>query len=127
MLTHGKRSSGQRVTSRATLDDMSKYVARIVEVPDHGIKLEPVPDSVAPAEPTEVHLLGIAIALALGAAGYRHHAEQRDPELQTLDALLSGEAVMPWRARASNSPDASYVVCDLTDGPPKCEVRSTIE
>ena len=107
---------------------MSKYVARIVEVPDQGIKLEPVADSIAPEQPTEVNLLGMAIALALGAAGYRHHAEQRDPELQTLDALLSGDAVMPWRATGSGSPsEASYVVCDLTDGPPTCEVRPTIE
>ncbi len=115
------------VTSGATLDGMSKYVARIVEVPGHGIKLEPVADSVAPEEPTEVNLLGMAIALALGAAGYRHHAEQRDPELQTLDALLSGEAVMPWRAGGSSSSDAPYIVCDLSDGPPKCEVRPTVE
>jgi hypothetical protein len=113
------------MTSGATLDHMSKYVARIVEVPDHGIKLEPLADSVAPEQPTEVNLLGMAIALALGAAGYRHHAQQRDPELQTIDALLSGEAVMPWRASASRSSDAPYVVCNLGDGPPKCEVRPT--
>jgi hypothetical protein len=104
---------------------MSKYVARIVEVPDRGIKLEPLADSVAPEQPTEVSLLAMSIALALGAAGYRHHAEQRDPELQTLDALLSGDAVMPWRAPAGGT--ASYVVCDLTDGPPKCQVRATAD
>lgn len=114
------------MTSGDTLGAMSKYVARIVEVPDHGIKLEPVADSAAPEQPTEVNLLGMAIALALGAAGYRHHAEQRDPELQTLDALLSGEAVMPWRATRSSS-DAPYIVCDLTDGPPTCEVRPTVD
>jgi hypothetical protein len=102
-----------------------RYVARIVEVPDHGIKLEPAEDSVAPDQPTEVNLLGMAIALALGAAGYRHHAEQRDPELQTLDTLLTGEAVMPWR-----SPDESatpYLVCQLNDGLPTCEVRPTVD
>ncbi|MEV0798424.1 hypothetical protein AB0I34_12080 [Kribbella sp. NPDC050281] len=102
-----------------------RYVARIVEVPDHGIKLEPAEDSVAPDQPTEVNLLGMAIALALGAAGYRHHAEQRDPELQTLDALLTGDAVMPWQ-----SPDESsspYLVCELNDGLPTCEVRPTVD
>jgi hypothetical protein len=102
-----------------------RYVARIVEVPDHGIKLEPAEDSVAPDQPTEVNLLGMAIALALGAAGYRHHAEQRDPELQTLDALLTGDAVMPWR-----SPDEAstpYLVCRLNDGLPTCEVRPTVD
>ena len=98
-----------------------KYVARIVEVPDHGIKLEPVEESVAPKEPTEVNLLGMAIALALGAAGYHHHAEQRDPELQTLDALLSGDAVMPWRPAEGGS--TAYLVCELNDGRPTCEVR----
>ena len=101
-----------------------KYVARIVEVPDHGIKLEPAPDSVAPEEPTGVNLLGMAIALALGAAGYRHHAEQRDPELQTLDMLLTGDAVMPWRP-AEESTGTPYIVCELNDGRPTCEVRPT--
>lgn len=103
-----------------------RYVARIVEVPEHGIKLEPVEDSVAPDQPTEVNLLGMAIALALGAAGYRHHAEQRDPELQTLDALLSGDAVMPWRPAKDEG--TAYIVCTLSDDSlPKCEVRPTTE
>ncbi|HET6987462.1 MAG TPA: hypothetical protein VFI00_12645 [Kribbella sp.] len=102
-----------------------KYVARIVEVPDHGIKLEPAEGSVAPDEPTEVNLLGMAIALALGAAGYRHHTEQRDPELQTLAALLSGDAVMPWRPAEDGS--SPYLVCELNDGKPTCEVRPTAE
>jgi len=101
-----------------------RYVARIVEVPDHGIKLEPAEDSVTPDQPTEVNLLGMAIALALGAAGYRHHAEQRDPELQTLDTLLTGDAVMPWRPGESGG-DTQYIVCRLADGLPTCEVRPT--
>ncbi|MGW6280131.1 hypothetical protein [Kribbella sp. NPDC055071] len=102
-----------------------RYVAQIVEVPEHGIKLVPAEGSVAPDEPTEVNLLGMAIALALGAAGYRHHTEQRDPELQTLDALLTGDAVMPWRpSEAGGTP---HIVCELNDGRPTCEVRPTAE
>jgi hypothetical protein len=102
-----------------------RYVARIVEVPEHGIRLEPAADSVTPEQPTEVNLLGMAIALALGAAGYRHHAEQRDPELQTLDTLLSGDAVMPWRP---SEPDRmAFIVCHLNDGRPTCEVRPRVD
>jgi hypothetical protein len=103
-----------------------RYVARIVEVPDHGIKFEPAEGSVAPELPTEVNLLVMAIALALGAAGYRHHPEQRDAELQTLDTLLSGEAVIPWRP-AHGADDTAYVVCQLNDGRPTCEVRPTVD
>lgn len=102
-----------------------RYIARIVEVPDQGIRLEPANNSVTPEQPTEVNLLGMAIALALGAAGYRHHAEQRDPELQTLDTLLSGDAVMPWRA--SESGGMSFIVCHLNDGRPTCEVRPSAD
>jgi hypothetical protein len=98
-----------------------KYVARIVEVPDRGIRLEPGEGTAVPERPTEVNLLGMAIALALGAAGYRHHPEQRDPELQTLDALLAGEAVMPWEPAEAGG--TAYVVCELNDGRPTCEVR----
>ena len=103
-----------------------RYVAQIVEVPDHGIRLEPAADSVVPEQPTDVNLLGMAIALALGAAGYRHHAEQRDPELQTLDGLLSGDAVMPWRATGSGG-GTPYIVCQLNDGRPTCEVRPSAD
>jgi|tagenome__1003787_1003787.scaffolds.fasta_scaffold20948759_2 hypothetical protein len=102
-----------------------KYVARIVEVPDHGIKLEPAESTTVPAEPTEVNLLGMAIALALGAAGYQHHEEQRDPELQTIAALLAGDAVMPWKPAESGS--TAYLVCELNDGRPTCEVRATAD
>jgi hypothetical protein len=102
-----------------------RYVARIVEVPEHGIKFEPAEGAVTPDEPTEVNLLGMAIALALGAAGYRHHAEQRDPQLQTLATLLSGDAVMPWQP--PESAGTPYIVCELNDGPPTCEVRPTVD
>ncbi|WP_433158954.1 hypothetical protein [Kribbella sp. CA-247076] len=103
-----------------------RYVARIVEVPEHGIRLEPADGSVAPDQPTEVNLLGMAVALALGAAGYRHHAEMRDPELQTLDALLSGDTTMPWSA--GDGPDGTaYIVCELNDGRPTCEVRPSAD
>jgi hypothetical protein len=102
-----------------------RYVARIVEVPEHGIKLETAEGATVPEEPTEVNLLGMAIALALGAAGYRHHAEQRDAELQTLDTLLSGEAVMPWKPAADAG--TAYVVCELNGGKPTCEVRPTAD
>ena len=104
---------------------MSKYVARIVEVPDHGIKLEPGEGTTVPEKPTEVNLLGMAVALALGAAGYRHHAEQRDSELQTLDALLAGDAVMPWKPAHAGA--TAYLVCELNDGRPTCEVRPSAE
>jgi hypothetical protein len=103
-----------------------RYVARIVEVPEHGIRLEPADGSVAPDQPTEVNLLGVAIAMALGGAGYRHHAEQRDPELQTLDALLTGDAVMPWR-KTGEPGGTAYVVCELNDGRPTCEVRPSAD
>ncbi len=98
------------------------YVARIVQVPDHGIRFEPAEGTVPPEQPTEVNLLGMAIALALGAAGYRHHPEPRNPELQTLVALLGGEAVMPWLPSTDATTD-SYIVCEFTPAGPKCEVQ----
>jgi len=100
----------------------SSYVARIVQIPDHGIRLEPAEGTIPPEQPTEVNLLGMAIALALGAAGYRHYPEPRDPELQTLAALLGGEAVMPWLPAADATTDA-YIVCELTPAGPQCEVQ----
>ena len=92
---------------------VSNYVARIVQIPDHGIRFEPAESTIPPKQPTEVNLLGMAIALALGAAGYWHHPEPRDPELQTLTALLTGEAVMPWLPATDATTDA-YIVCELT-------------
>jgi hypothetical protein len=101
-----------------------RYVARIMELRGHGIRLEPTEDSERPDRPNEVNMLGLAIALALGSAGYRHHPEPRDPELQTLDALLAGQAVMPWRPERPNE-SAQYLVCERSaSGPPVCRVQN---
>jgi hypothetical protein len=101
-----------------------RYVARIVELRGQGIRLEPTEDSERPDQPNEVNMLGLAIALALGSAGYHHHPEPRDPGLQTLDALLAGEAVMPWRPERSNESEP-YLVCERSaSGPPICRVQN---
>ncbi|MEV6283126.1 hypothetical protein [Kribbella sp. NPDC051770] len=97
------------------------YVARIVDVPGSGLRLEPAEGSVAPELPNDVNLLGMAAALALGAAGYKHHPEVRDPEMQTLEALLAGEAVMPWRH--PESPADAVLVCETGPGGPQCRVE----
>jgi hypothetical protein len=100
-----------------------RYVARIVELRGRGIRLEPTEVSERPDQPNEVNMLGLAIALALGSAGYHHHPEPRDPELQTLDALLAGEAVMPWRPERPNDTE-QYLVCErAASGPPICRVQ----
>ncbi|MEV6411461.1 hypothetical protein [Kribbella sp. NPDC051718] len=99
------------------------YVARIVDVPDHGIRLEPADGTDRPDEPNATNLLAMSVALALGAAGYRHHPEPRDPELQTLDALLAGESVMPWVSDTSAG-DNTYVVCTpASTGLPQCKIE----
>jgi hypothetical protein len=99
------------------------YVARIIDVPDHGIRLEPTEDSILPDQPTQTNLLGLAVALALGASGYHHHPEPRDPELHTLEALLAGAVVMPWLGIASAG-EHTFIVCETTlDGPPKCHLE----
>ncbi|WP_329456654.1 hypothetical protein [Streptomyces sp. NBC_01497] len=101
-----------------------RYVARVVDVPDRGIRLAPATGAVAPGEPTEANLLGMAVALALGSADYEHHPQPRDPELQTIQALLAGEAVMPWRARAEAGDTVPYVVCDRSpSGHYRCRVQ----
>ena len=101
-----------------------RYVARIVEVPGRGIRLEPTEDSDRPDQPNDVNLLGLAIALALGSAGYHHHPEPRDPELQTLGTLLAGDAVMPWRPDHTHGTE-QYLVCERTaSGPPTCRLQS---
>jgi hypothetical protein len=104
------------------------YDARVLDIPGEGIRLEPAEGSAVPGKPNDVNLLGMAVALALGASGYEHHPEPRDPELQTLDALLAGEATMPWRARAAEQARAAgavpHVVCERTaNGAFRCEVR----
>jgi hypothetical protein len=112
------------------------YTARIVDVPGQGLRLAPTDDAAVPEQPNEAHLLALAVALALGAAGYQHHPQPRDPRVQTIETLLTGDAVMPWRAGSSREADerdagadcppgtAAYVVCDCTHaGNPKCHVR----
>jgi hypothetical protein len=73
------------------------YTADIIDVPSHGIRLRPEHGADVPRAPSEQNLLALAIALALGAAGYEHHPEPRDPGLQTIDALLEGHTTAPWR------------------------------
>jgi len=92
------------------------YTADIIDVPSHGIRLRPEHGADVPRAPSEQNLLALAIALALGAAGYEHHPEPRDPGLQTIDALLEGHTTAPWRAlRADGDGPASgpahAVVC----------------
>jgi hypothetical protein len=100
-----------------------RYAARIVEIPGYGIRLEPTEDSDRPDQPNDINLLALAIALALGSAGYHHHPELRNPELQTLEALLAGEAVMPWRPDHAHEPEP-YLVCNRSaTGPPVCHVE----
>jgi hypothetical protein len=116
----------------------ASYRAEIVEAGD-GVRLRPADDATIPTELNEVHLLGLAIALAMGAAGYEHHPEPRDAENQTIDALLAGEVSMPWRMarppsggapppssgtpppsgearQSSGAAQASHLVCDRSDG-----------
>jgi hypothetical protein len=73
------------------------YTADIIDVPSHGIRLRPEHGADLPRAPSEQNLLALAIAMALGAAGYEHHPEPRDPGLQTIDALLEGQTTAPWR------------------------------
>lgn len=91
------------------------YTADIIDVPSHGIRLRPEPGADVPRAPSEQNLLALAIALALGAAGYEHHPEPRDPGLQTIDALLEGHTTAPWRAGQAGSgdgqPPGHAVVC----------------
>jgi hypothetical protein len=102
----------------------NQYVARIVDVPGEGVRLEPTAESTTPEQPTEVNLLGMSIALALGAAGYEHHPEPRNPQAQTIDALLAGLATMPWRATTVGPEAVPYIVCGRSDaGISRCEVH----
>ena len=90
------------------------YTADIIDVPSHGIRLRPEHGADVPRAPSEQNLLALAIALALGAAGYEHHPEPRDPGLQTIDALLEGHTTAPWRAlgrTATGDGPAHAVVC----------------
>jgi hypothetical protein len=102
----------------------SKYTARVVEVPDEGVRLEPTAGSAVPELPNELNLLAMSVALALGRASYEHHPEPRDQEVQTIEALLAGKATMPWR-RGLPATEAHYVTCEESaSGVWTCEVRT---
>lgn len=103
-----------------------KYTARIVDVPHTGIRLEPLAGSVPPEHPNDLNLLAMAVALALGQGGYEHHPEPRDAQIQTIEALLAGEAVMPWRCRDGEAGRSDRtVVCEVADdGVAQCRVVS---
>ncbi|HEX5205019.1 hypothetical protein ACFQS1_33810 [Paractinoplanes rhizophilus] len=96
-----------------------RYVATIVDVPGGGIRLDPADVSAVPEKLDEIHLLVLAVAFALGRAGYDHHPEPRDPAMQTLEGVLNGESVLPWRAPSGT--DHATIVCDL-GGMPHCRV-----
>jgi hypothetical protein len=113
------------------------YTARIVEARGEGIRLEPTDDSSIPDQPNEINLLGLAVALALGSAGYEHHPEPRNTEIQTIEGLLAGTATMPWQARSTEatshgvgggpegaSETAAFIVCERSEsGVSKCRVE----
>jgi hypothetical protein len=97
------------------------YTAAIVYTPATGVRLRPEGGEV-PADANDVNLLGMSIALALGRAGYAHHPEPRDPELQTIDALIAGDAVMPW-CRPDDEGDQRITCTRGAGGVWSCEVR----
>jgi hypothetical protein len=92
-----------------------EYEAAVVEVEGAGLRLFPAAGVSVPEQPSDVNLLALAVALALGRAGYEHHPEARDPEHQTLEALLAGETTMPWRRRDGSSP-GHHVRCVRSPG-----------
>jgi len=96
------------------------YVAAIVEVPGHGIRLDPTDESAVPEQLDEIHLLVLAVAFALGRGGYDHHPEPRDPAIQTLEGVLNGEAVLPWQA-PPGAAHGTTIVCDR-GAMPHCRV-----
>jgi hypothetical protein len=103
------------------------YRARIAEIHDEGILLQPDDGTAVPDDPSEVNLLVLAIAAALGAGGYEHHPEVRSSQLQSLDALLAGETAIPWRpgsARADGA-DEPQLVCErLPSSAWRCRLES---
>jgi hypothetical protein len=88
------------------------YEAAVVEIAGEGVRLDPLVGGSVPDEPNDVNLLAIAVALALGRAGYEHHPDARDPERQTLEALLAGETTMPWWRRSGTAPADRTVRCE---------------
>jgi hypothetical protein len=101
------------------------YRARVAEIPDEGILLQPEPGTTVPEEPSDVNLLVLAIAMALGAADYEHHPEPRSSEMQSLDALLAGETAIPWRPgpRADSAGDPHLVCERLPSSAWKCRIE----
>jgi hypothetical protein len=99
------------------------YTAEIVDVPAQGVRLRPADPPAIPVEPGEANLLALAIALAMGAAGYEHHPEPRDPGIQTIDGLLAGDTAMPWRPAGGQQP-GHYMVCERSASASwKCHVQ----
>ncbi|MEV6899287.1 hypothetical protein [Amycolatopsis sp. NPDC051372] len=97
------------------------YTAAIVPSPEAGVRLRPEGGEL-PTDANDVNLLGMAIALALGRAGYEHHPEPRNPQLQTLDALIAGDTVMPW-LRPGGATDEQQLTCTRgAGGAWRCEV-----
>jgi hypothetical protein len=92
----------------------AKYSAEIVEEAGQGVRLRPADGAAVPTELNEVHLLGLAVALAMGAAGYEHHPQPRDPDI-TIDTLLAGEVAMPWQKPSGGQAPASRIVCERSD------------
>jgi hypothetical protein len=92
----------------------ARYSAEIVEEAGHGVRLRPTDGTTVPTELNEVHLLGLAIALAMGAAGYEHHPEPRNPDI-TIDTLLTGDVAMPWQKPSGEGASASRIVCERSD------------
>jgi hypothetical protein len=59
--------------------------------------LQPESGTAVPTDPSDVNLLALAVAMALGAADYEHHPEPRSSEMQSLEGMLAGETAIPWR------------------------------
>lgn len=98
----------------------ARYTAEIVEEAGSGTRLRPTDGTAAPTELNEIHLLGLAVALAMGAAGYVHHPQPRDRDI-TIDALLAGEVAMPWHRPAGRG--GSRIVCERSDSAWQCRIE----
>jgi hypothetical protein len=79
------------------------YTAALVPQPDEGVRLAPAAGVAVPEDPSQVNLLALAVVHALGVAGWEHHPQPRNPEVQTLEAVLTGEVSLPWRAGSDGS------------------------
>jgi hypothetical protein len=76
----------------------NRYVATIVEVPGHGIRLDPKEESAVPEQLNEIHLLVLAVAFALGRGGYDHHPEPCCPGRRPPGRLTAPSSVI-WAGR----------------------------